>query len=280
MYRKTFLMLLGVLMVLPAFAHSFAYEYEGQALTYDVLDEEAKEVKVIRSDDIFGDLVIPAIAKDGEIEYSVTSIGSCAFQGYDGLTTVTIPNSVTSIGDYAFDRCRSLTFVTIPNSLTFIGMAAFCGCSALTSSVTIPKSVISIGVGAFAGCTGMGEILVDQSNQNYCSIGGVLFNKDATEIITFPGGKTGEYIIPKSVMTIGESAFENCYSLTSVTIPDSVTIISNQAFDECYNLSTIIFSGNVGCLSSFPKGANYFVPSSKIKKYKAAYPDYTFTAYY
>ena len=55
----------------------------------------------------------------------------------------TIPNSVTSIGSYAFSGCRGLTSVTIPNSVTSIGIAAFSGCTGLTS-VTIPNSVTSI----------------------------------------------------------------------------------------------------------------------------------------
>ena len=79
---------------------------------------------------------------------SVTSIGSSAFSGCSGLTSITIPNSVTSIGDYAFEDCTSLTSITIPNSVTSIGQRAFYGCSSLTS-ITIPNSVTSIGSSAF-----------------------------------------------------------------------------------------------------------------------------------
>ena len=78
------------------------------------------------------------------IPTSVTSIGTSAFYGCSGLTSVTIGNSVTSIGDYAFSGCSGLTSVTIPNSVTSIGGYAFWNCSSLTS-VTIPNSVTSIG---------------------------------------------------------------------------------------------------------------------------------------
>ncbi|MBR2607272.1 MAG: leucine-rich repeat protein [Bacteroidaceae bacterium] len=89
---------------------------------------------------------------------SVKSIGSCAFEGYRGLTSVTIPNSVTSIGDRAFYGCSGLTSVTIPNSVTSIGDRAFYGCSGLTS-VTIGSGVTSIEYDAFFGCTYVSEII-------------------------------------------------------------------------------------------------------------------------
>ncbi|MDE6287584.1 MAG: leucine-rich repeat domain-containing protein [Muribaculaceae bacterium] len=42
------------------------------------------------------------MAKDGDIEVTVTSISSFAFYGCSDLTTVEIPNSVTSIVEHAF----------------------------------------------------------------------------------------------------------------------------------------------------------------------------------
>jgi len=89
----------------------------------------------------------------------VTSIGSSAFSGCSGLTSVTIPSSVTSIGEAAFSGCSGLTSVTIPNSVTSIVSSAFFYCSSLTS-VTMPSSVTFLYagegprgfVGAFEGC--------------------------------------------------------------------------------------------------------------------------------
>ena len=45
--------------------------------------------------------------------------------------------------------------------------------------------------------------------------------------------------IPSSVKSIGESAFYECYSLTSINIPSSVTSIGEAAFYQCSNLTTI-----------------------------------------
>ncbi len=70
--------------------------------------------------------------KNTIIPNSVTSIGSSAFHGCSGLTSITIPNSVTSIGDYAFSYCTSLTSLTIGSGVTSIGDHAFSYCQSLT----------------------------------------------------------------------------------------------------------------------------------------------------
>ena len=48
-----------------------------------------------------------------------------------------------------------------------------------------------------------------------------------------------------SVTTIGESAFANCHSLTSVTIPNSVTSIGNSAFGNCNGLTSVTIGNYV-----------------------------------
>ena len=141
--------------------------------------------------------------------YSVTSIGSYAFQNCSGLTSVEIPNSVTNIGSFAFNGCSGLTSVVIPNSVTSIRDNAFNGCSGLTS-IEIPNSVTSIGGGAFSGCSGLTSI-----------------------------------VIPNSVTSIGGSAFSGCSGLTSIVIPNSVTSIEGSAFRGCSGLTSLsVVAGN------------------------------------
>ena len=137
---KKIIFLFALLLALPSFARDFTYTYEGQTLTYTVIDEEVKTCMTKEGDNhiddsyspgnrVKGTLIIPEIVKDGEKEYSVTEIGYGAFQRCSGLTSVTIPQSVTSIGTYSFEGCSGLTSVTIPNSVTSIGYCAFYGCS-------------------------------------------------------------------------------------------------------------------------------------------------------
>jgi hypothetical protein len=184
------------------------------------------------------------------IPNSVIEIGSGAFAGCSGLTSVIIPNSVTEIGGEAFRNCSSLPSVTIPNSVTSIGESAFHGCSSLTS-VTIPNSVTSIGVAAFGNCSGLTSINVDADNPNYISEDGVIFNKDKTMLITCPSRKTGSYIIPNSVTSIGEVAFYGCSGLTSVTIPNSVTEIHRATFAGCSGLTSITIPNSVTYIDNY-----------------------------
>ena len=194
-----------------------------------------------------------------EIGDSVTSIGYQTFYGCSSLASVEIGDSVTSIGQYAFAHCSSLTSVVIPNSVTSIGYGAFEDCSSLTS-VEIGDSVTSIGQYAFYSCSSLTTINVDETNTTYCDIYGVLFSKDKKTLITYPGGGATTYTIPDSVTSIGNYAFWDCSSLTSVEIPDSVTSIGEDAFSGCNSLKTIF------CYKNSAADA-YFSSSSYTKKY-------------
>ena len=79
-----------------------------------------------------GSVVIPSSVTYEGKKYSVTNIGSSAFRGCSGLTSVTIPNSVTSIGESTFYNCSRLTNIYIPESVTRISQEAFYLCSRIT----------------------------------------------------------------------------------------------------------------------------------------------------
>ena len=203
--------------------------------------------------------------KNTTIPNSVTRVGSFAFKGCEGLTSIVIPNSVTEIGDYAFYCCDGLTSVNIGNSVTEIGAWAFEGCLGLTSIVvdsgnprydsrnncnaiietasntlllgckntTIPNSVTKVGNFAFAYCYGLTSINIPNS---VTEIGNGAFE-----------GCTGltSVVIPNSVTSIGAWAFESCYGLTSVNMGNSVTYIGNKSFCNCSGLTSIVIPNSV-----------------------------------
>ena len=129
------------------------------------------------------------------------------------IKTVIIEDGVTYIGSYAFYGCTGLTSVTIPDSVTSIGSNSFYGCTGLTS-ITIPDSLANIEGDAFnntAWYNNQPDGMVYAGRVAYKYKGTM---PDNTSIIIRDGTKG-----------IAGSAFERCNGLRSVIIPDSVTSI-------------------------------------------------------
>ena len=166
---------------------------------------------------IFGDQVEEYIIGD-----SITSIGSDAFRGCTGLTSITIPESVTSIGDRAFIGCSSLTSITIPKSVTSIGENVFDATGIYNHEANWENGVLYI-----SNC------LIEAKDD----ISGAYIIKEGTRLIAdwafaFCRSLTS-VTIGNSVTSIGDRAFMGCSSLTSITIPKSVTSIGENAFEGC-----------------------------------------------
>ena len=176
--------------------------------------------------------------KNGALYYDITSNAEpytaavtyekqYAADNYAGISELVIPEtvenegitySVTSIRDYAFYLCAGLTSGTIPGSIASIGEFAFTNCKALTAITVAP------------------------GNPTYDS------RKNCNAIV-----ETGTHtlrvgcsttVIPESVTSIGDAAFNNCTGLTSITIPEGVTSIGNNAF-YCTGLTSVSIPGSV-----------------------------------
>ena len=161
----------------------------------------------------------------------------------NGQGVITFDGPVTSIGEKAFYQCKSLASITIPNSVTSIGNSAFSSCSSLTS-VTIGNSVTSIGEDAFYDCSSLTSVTINSD---------AIVNKAYSynySILNIFGSQVTEYIIGDEVTSIGEYAFYECSSLTSITIPNSVTSIGKWTFSWCSSLTSITIPNSVTSIGS------------------------------
>jgi len=180
---------------------------------------------------------------------------------------------VTSIGDQAFQSCAGLTGITLPASLTSIGYRAFRFCNSL-AGIIIPASVTSIGFEAFTSCSSLLDIGVSPGNLDYSSDAGVLFSQDRSTLIQYPGGKSGPYVIADGVIFIGNGAFRNCTSLSSIIIPPSVASVGDNAFLGCTGLLDIEassgsrdFASEDGVLFNLDKSSLIQCPGGKSGTY-------------
>ena len=221
-----------VSLAVPASAETVKYEVEGGYITFDL-----STGTITRSNPTVTSVDIPAYIDGVEVK----AIGENAFSYCLYLESLTLPDTVTTIGEAAFYNCESLTSVVIPDGVTDIGDSAFERCSLMT--VTIPDSVIRIGETAFSSTT-IEAIEVDENNKYYSEINGVVFNKNKTELLFYPTGKSESYIIPDGVIQIGKYAFSGCI-LESVDIPEGLINIEERAFNCCYNLTSITLPNSV-----------------------------------
>lgn len=207
------------------------------------------------------------------IPEGVTNIKTYTFYGCEDLTSVTIPGSVTWIDQGAFEDCDNITSVTVnalipPSTFEnpYISYAQLFSSCYSKATLYVPYSCKAAYEAAkewkaFKEIVEMDQAssfitFVDSNVKNLClanwdtngdgklsmaeaasvtSIGTVFRNN--TSITSFD-----ELRYFTGLTTIGGYAFQNCSSLTSISIPESVTSIDSWAFSGCSGLTKAEFA--------------------------------------
>ena len=165
---------------------------------------------------------------------------SFEYQIYDGEVTIScvlideetivIPDEimglpVTCIGETACTNKRYCTQIILPDTLKSISASAFYRCSNL-NQISIPPNVCSIGENPFFRCSSLTSIFVDENNQYYSSIEGILYDKSASVLLAYPEGRQNDhYSVPQSVSSINGSAFGYHTNLRTIYIGRNVTAL-------------------------------------------------------
>lgn len=197
-----------------------------------------------------------------ELSNSLEQISYSTFSNCYSLLSITIPNSVNKIESYAFYHCYSLSEIQLSNTLDTIGNYAFSGIDSIPN-ITLPASLSYFGIG---NSSNFENIYIENGNEYFSSVNGVLYTADTTSIVAFPGLKNTLQLpntitiipdyafansdimsieIPNTVTHIGENAFIYCTYLTSITIPNSVVELGESAFSYCYALRNITLSSSL-----------------------------------
>lgn len=215
--------------------------------------------------------------KEIKIPDSVETIGNGAFYDCRDLERITLPSALQTLSNSTFYDCTALSEVTFPASLKTIEKSAFSGCRNL-SEVELPASLTTIQSYVFDRCINLKTVSYDGSLERWSQINtsndflgysspSLVMDDYTAQFILVEDGPFAEPI-PKKTVTItkytgtestvilpstisswpvtkiGEAAFQDNTTITSVTIPDSVTEIGSNAFAGCTNLTSVNYEGD------------------------------------
>lgn len=139
-----------------------------------------------------------------------------------GITRMIIPDGVTELTACTFQSCTELQYIELGNGVTCLEWDAFYNCARL-EKIMIPEQVTEIQDGAFEDCTSLRAITVSENNEMFSSVDGILYDKDQTALLAYPGGKTD----------------------TTVTLSAEVTSVTYGALSDCeYLMEVIVEEGN------------------------------------
>lgn len=211
-------------------------------------DENVRLDWYVRKKDIRSVVLDNRITHIGDYAFDkCTNIESVRYTGYTGNAGVALPESVTTIGVHAFSDTGVTGTLKLPEHLTEIDSSAFYHCGKLNGELKLPDTVKEIGGFAFNSCGFIGKLELPASLEK---IGNDAFESCSglTGKLTFPSKmneidfsifhETGitEVVIPSSIKTVRDFAFDSCMNLKKVYLPTEIPKIYNRAFRGCDNV--------------------------------------------
>jgi len=198
---------------------SFNATSNGVGYKYEVIVPLTNFVRVAAitpADQLTGEVVIPSTVNYDGTNYVVSQIGKSAFEGYSGITEMTIPSTVSVIEEKVFRNCSALREINTPQPLSTIGDYAFEGCSSL-ERFSLQASISKLGEGCFRNCISLASVTFPTSLNNIPA--------KAYEGCT----AIDEIYIDRNMLTIGSRAFFGCAAVTDFTCltPTPPTAYSN-----------------------------------------------------
>lgn len=171
----------------------------------------------------------------------------------------TVDDKVTAIAGNAFSNCFYLEEINLGNGVRKLGVGAFLKCTSI-QSITIPKNVQKIGYNVAYCCDKLAAYHVDEQNENYCDIDGVLYTKDKSKLVIYPKGKklTDQiYTVDPACKEIEGMAFDDAAGLKEIKLPDGLTTIGRCAFLVCEQLEKLQIPETVTTIKErFLSGSN------------------------
>ena len=153
----------------------------------------------------------------------------------------TVDDKVTAIAGNAFSNCFYLEKINLGNGVRKLDVGAFLNCMSI-QSITIPKNVQKIGYNVAYFCDKLAAYHVDEQNENYCDIDGVLYTKDKSKLVIYPKAKklTDQiYTVDPACKEIEGMAFDYAAGLKEIKLPDGLTTIGRYAFLCCEQLEKL-----------------------------------------
>ncbi len=190
-------------------------------------------------------------------------IADFAFQGCKSLETVELTN-YRSIGMCAFNNCERLSSIIFGRNDIEIGDGSFMGCKNL-ESITIPSSA-EVGKSAFSDCSKLKSVTFDTGSSPLSIKDYVFAECTSLESIS----------IPNSVQIIGVRTFYGCSSLPSLLLSANVTSLGAEAFKDCTALQSITCEAivpptcGIGCFDNVNKSIPLYIPQESLEAYKVA----------